>query len=195
MRKAINMVGVTVGRLEVLERCETANGKALWRCRCACGALVSVRGDALRRGQTRSCGCLARELASIRMASIDPMFGEKNPRWRGGRKKTGGGYISVLMTDRPERGYVLEHRLVMSKALGRPLRSDEVVHHRNGIKDDNRLENLELLLNNEHSTLEWKKRWQELKDLRVEVAELRTQLSGRRGMTAADGLAAPRSAE
>ena len=53
-------------------------------------------------------------------------------------------------------GFVYEHRLVIEKILGRYLRKDEKVHHRNGNQLDNRPENLEVLSSSEHTTLHWK---------------------------------------
>lgn len=78
--------------------------------------------------------------------------GDKNPAWKGGRSKMALGYIRIRlqpddffysMTDKDS--WVLEHRLVMAKHLNRCLLSWEVVHHLNSVRDDNRLENLELI--------------------------------------------------
>lgn len=70
--------------------------------------------------------------------------GPKNPAWKGGRKKCGG-YIFIWSPYHPYAGksrYVKENRLVVEKHIGRFLKPEEACHHINGIKDDNRPENL-----------------------------------------------------
>jgi hypothetical protein len=73
--------------------------------------------------------------------------GPGNHNWTGGRIKTRQGYILTWAKDHPNAqatGRIFEHILVMSDYLGRPLESHENVHHKNGVKTDNRIENLEL---------------------------------------------------
>ena len=90
---------------------------------------------------------------------------EKHPRWNGGIKRNSEGYVLILISsDSPyykmsDCGYVRRSRLIMAKNLGRCLSSEEIVHHCNGIIDDDRIENLKLLKNhNEHAILHHKLR-------------------------------------
>lgn len=79
--------------------------------------------------------------------------GKRSFHWKGGRIKDRLGYIQIWMPEHPNAkigGYIHEHRLVMSKKLNRPLETSEFVHHKNGIKNDNRLSNLEIVTKNLH---------------------------------------------
>ncbi len=82
----------------------------------------------------------------------DALRGENNHQWKGGWT-TKSGYIYVYMPDHPNAngdGYIAEHRLIMEKHLGRHLAKEEVVHHVNGLRWDNRIENLEVLDKHKH---------------------------------------------
>lgn len=78
-------------------------------------------------------------------------FGSDNPMWKGGVIKHPTGYCLVSQPQHPQcnaTGYVKRGRLVMEKYLGRFLTRKEVVHHINGKKDDDRIENLRLFASN-----------------------------------------------
>jgi len=61
MRPELDMMGQRCGRLVVLQRAPNEGARAAWHVRCDCGAEKIVTGNHLRRGRTRSCGCLLRE--------------------------------------------------------------------------------------------------------------------------------------
>jgi hypothetical protein len=77
--------------------------------------------------------------------------GSQNAAWVGGKTIDKDGYVLLYMPDHPHAnhaGYIREHRFVMEQVLGRLLNRTEVVHHLNGLKSDNRPENLELFEEN-----------------------------------------------
>lgn len=81
----------------------------------------------------------------------------------GHKKKRSDGYIYIYFPDHPKStngGYIMEHILVMECLIGRHLHDDEVVHRINGIRDDNRKENLKLMTIKEHASYHMKKRYE-----------------------------------
>jgi len=111
----------------------------------ACEVCGKERWIQLSHGKPNSLLC--RTCAAQKRAGAKSLF------WKGGRRVTTQGYIWAKLIGADEffqpmadkHGYLLEHRLIMAKKLGRNLQPWEIVHHKNHIKDDNRIENLELM--------------------------------------------------
>jgi len=87
------------------------------------------------------------------------LVGEYHPFWKGGELKKGK-YIYVYSPNHPfavkskgGKGYIMKHRLIMEKHLGRYLKPDEVVHHIDGDIENNKIKNLELTTNSKHLSL------------------------------------------
>jgi hypothetical protein len=107
---------------------------------------ASLRTEALRLGI----------VVKSRKQSLSDKFSGRGPNWAGGRsvwrsstRKGAPTYVLVFRPEHPNancRGYILEHRYVMSERIGRPLEEREIVHHVNGDTMDNSPENLEVRL-------------------------------------------------
>ncbi len=119
-------------------------GRFMWHACVDCGKERWVRYKTGEPGSLRCQSC-----GGYRAAK----YGKDNLLWTGGRYKDPEGYIQLRI--HPEDPYfpmvnkkrrsIPEHRLVMAKHLSRKLEPWEIVHHKNRVRDDNRLENLELL--------------------------------------------------
>lgn len=128
------------------------------------------------------CGALGHRRSTVcatcsTKARGEANSGDKNPSWKGGRTRHTQGYIQVLgKSSRNKSPYQMEHIVVWEAANG-PIPDKWQVHHINGIKDDNRLENLVAMSESDHHSsrglVPYEKRILELEAL---VTELRTAL-------------------
>ena len=152
-------------------------GKNIWRvkycsliCKYQADKLKDHKGRKILTGQTFICKTCGKEFyrhpcelkkrktnycsfKCRKIGNYNPYRrGDKAPTWKGGIMHIQG-YIYINSYDHPHKnskGYIAEHRLVMEKELGRYLLPNEDVHHKNGIKTDNRIENLEIVIHSHH---------------------------------------------
>ena len=124
-RLDISHVGKKFGKLTVVSfshriKYKSGSAKKFWVCLCECGNEIKIDSSGLLSGRSKSCGCLRKK----------------------GGKINKDGYKFVY--DRDSRKYVCEHRLVYEKHYGVKLKSFQNVHHKNGNRLDNCINNLEV---------------------------------------------------
>jgi hypothetical protein len=127
----IDHKGKKYNKLTVLEKLNKKgkNGSYYWLCKCDCGNLTEVSSGGIRR--TVSCGCYKSER----------MTGSNSPLWRGGITIDGWGYRKISVGGGKR---IHEHRVIYEQHYGVKLKPYQNIHHINGDKKDNRIENLEL---------------------------------------------------
>lgn len=107
-----------------------------------------------RRACSKGCACkLAYREGRKKLPNPANSWGPTNTNWKGGVKWSGEYKLIRVPPGTPgagSRGYMMEHRYLMQQSIGRPLEKWEQVHHRNGMKSDNRLENLQIVTHAQH---------------------------------------------
>ena len=104
-----------------------------------------------KEAKKRISETLKRKIASGEIKRPGPEKGVNHPNWNGGKMITVFGYVLVKKPSHPfanNNGYVLEHRIVMEKHIGRFLKEEEHVHHLDFNKQNNKIGNLHLFRNN-----------------------------------------------
>lgn len=127
--KFVDLTGQRFGKLVAVSKVSGGGKDTRWLCRCDCGKEVVRFAHGLKSSKVPHCGCVRKRC-------------RRN------------GYVFLSLPNHPNadsQGKVYEHVVIMSQQIGRALLPEETVHHKNGVKDDNRPENLELWASNHPS--------------------------------------------
>jgi|GEM_PF-5080396 len=122
---------------------------------------ISQKGNQYRKGKKSS----EETKQKLRNAKLGKYT--KSSKYGGHTKLRTDGYIMVYCPEHPnctKDGYVMEHILVMENQIGRYLAPNEVVHHINKKRNDNRIENLKLMTFKEHAAFHMRERWNKRKE-------------------------------
>jgi HNH endonuclease len=141
-QKRFDFLNKKFGTLTVIGNGEkNKHGQTPWLCKCDCGEFQEVFSAHLKLGKIKSCKkCYYKNITKIENLG--------KPKVHKSGQKFHHGYILIYNPFHPnaKNSYVFEHHVIMSEFLGRPIdtKNGESVHHKNAIKHDNRIENLEL---------------------------------------------------
>lgn len=105
---------------------------------------------------------------TLSMETKQKMSNAKIKKGIGHKKNRTDGYVAIYFPDHPKSnkdGYIMEHDLIMECFIGRHLKKDEIVHHINHKRNDNRIENLKLMTKREHISMHVKERHEQRRRL------------------------------
>lgn len=141
MKNKDNYIGTVIGFWTIVGN-KVSNGRKVYLpCRCKCGKCALIYKSALLNNKSNGC------VACVNGGRNKALTGSNSPSWKGGRHIDENGYVLIYQPSHPKakkNGYVREHTAVMEAHLKRTLTKNESIHHLNGDRANNKLENLEL---------------------------------------------------